>query len=396
MKRLFSHLIAKVRRLLISVVIPSALFMCAGVVGVHAAGAPARVDCGDRPRHGTRDVQLETVWERPAETEDYLIGRLTDGRRDAHGNILLVDFQLKDLKVFAPDGAWLRTIGREGEGPGECDDARKVFLRPGGDVGLLQAVPGTIVWFHADGTPAQPVRIGGASTQDVALTAAAWAYQLDDGIFVWADQLKAGDDHPEPSKRVVRLGPDGALGTTIYAPPEEPSRTTNGQPDEDYQVWAGRWHPGIGGGIWVAPERDRYVLQFWQDGALRREVRRDYEPVKRDQAGRDLVRENLRAAGWPEDSIRVAATAPVVTSMRLAADGNLWVRLDRGGKMPPDHPLAVFDVFSPDGEWIEQIRWHVAPPLGRWLILDDHSLIMMRESDDGTVASLALFAAAGE
>jgi hypothetical protein len=382
-----------VHRALINLVIPPLLLLCFGVGGVHAASNSVKMDCGAKPLHGTRDVEFHQVWERPAESADYLIGRLADGRRDTHGNILLVDRQLKDLKVFAPDGVWLRTIGREGEGPGECDDARKVFLRPDGDIGLLQAVPGTIVWFHDDGTPAERVRIGGEPTVNVALTAAAWAYQHDNDILVWTDQLRADDNNPEPSKRVVRLASDGALGATIYVPPDEPSQNANELPDEGYQVWAGRWHPASGGGIWVAPERDRYVLQLWQDGVLRREVRRNYKPVQRDEAGRDLVRENMRTAGWPEDSYQMAATAPVVTSLRLAADGNLWVRLDLGGQLPPDHPLAIFDVFSPAGEWLEQIRWHVAPPLGRWLILDDRSLIMMREDEEGAVASLALFAA---
>ncbi|MBK8167324.1 MAG: hypothetical protein IPK64_15385 [bacterium] len=378
---------------LIRLVWPPLLFLCCVVTGAQAAGAPVKVDCGAQPRHGTRDVGLRRVWERPAETADYLCGRLADARRDAHGNILLVDNQLKDLKVFAPDGAWLRTIGREGEGPGECSDARKVFLRPGGDMGLLQAVPGAIVWFQVDGTPAGRVRIGGDPTVNVALTAAAWAFQMGDEIFVWTDQLRSGDEYSDPAKRVVRLAPDGALGATIYAPPAEPEQATDELPEEGYQVWAGRWCPGAGGGIWVAPERDRYVLQLWQDGVLRREVRRDYEPVKRDEAGRELVRENMRSAGWREDSYRVAATAPVVASLRPAADGNLWVRLDRGGQLPPDHPLAIFDVFSPAGEWLEQIRWHVAPPLGRWLILDDRSLVMMREDGEGAVAALVLFEA---
>ena len=160
-----------VHRALIDLVIPPLLLLCFGVGGVHAASNSVKMDCGAKPLHGTRDVEFHQVWERPAESADYLIGRLADGRRDTHGNILLVDRQLKDLKVFAPDGVWLRTIGREGEGPGECDDARKVFLRPDGDIGLLQAVPGTIVWFHDDGTPAERVRIGGEPTVNITLTA---------------------------------------------------------------------------------------------------------------------------------------------------------------------------------------------------------------------------------
>jgi hypothetical protein len=196
---------------------------------------------------------------------------------------------------------------------------------------------------------------------------------------------------------VVRLAPDGALGPPLYEPGPAPDLTADGKFDEsrDYRIWDGRWYPGADGGVWVAPHRDRYVLEYWRDGRRVREVTRSYDVVKRTAEGREGALVDVVAHGFSKDRVRVGAFAPVVTSMRLGDDGNLWVRLDQGGAGPPDQPLAIFDVFAPDGTWIEQIRWHVQPPLGRSRVLDDHSLLMLREEEDGTVASLVLFAATG-
>jgi hypothetical protein len=42
---------------------------------------------------------------------------------DADGNIHVLDFQTRDIRVFDPDGRYLRTLGGPGEGPGEISAA---------------------------------------------------------------------------------------------------------------------------------------------------------------------------------------------------------------------------------------------------------------------------------
>ena len=54
------------------------------------------------------------------------------------GDIYLLDQQLTEVKVFSRAGDYLRTIGREGEGPGEFRRPGDMFLLPDGNVGVLQ------------------------------------------------------------------------------------------------------------------------------------------------------------------------------------------------------------------------------------------------------------------
>ena len=50
---------------------------------------------------------------------------------DDDGNIYLLDSQLSEVKVFSPDGEPLKTLSREGDGPGEFRALSSVHVLPG-------------------------------------------------------------------------------------------------------------------------------------------------------------------------------------------------------------------------------------------------------------------------
>ena len=55
-----------------------------------------------------------------------LFGRVRDVAIDDAGNILVLDEQTSDVRVFAPDGRHLQTFGGPGEGPGELGEATAI------------------------------------------------------------------------------------------------------------------------------------------------------------------------------------------------------------------------------------------------------------------------------
>ena len=56
---------------------------------------------------------------------------------DADGNVYLLDGQISEIQVFDPEGELLRTIGRQGEGPGEFQNGADMFWAPGGEIGVV-------------------------------------------------------------------------------------------------------------------------------------------------------------------------------------------------------------------------------------------------------------------
>jgi len=102
----------------------------------------------------TIHITLEEEWRQGGEDDDVLFGVVSQLVQDDEGNIYLLDGQLSEVQVFSSGGEYLRTIGREGEGPGEFRNASDMYLGPGGILGVLQIFPGKIVMLETDDTPA--------------------------------------------------------------------------------------------------------------------------------------------------------------------------------------------------------------------------------------------------
>ncbi len=110
--------------------------------------------------------EMRELWRRGGEDdEEVFFGTIAECLNDSDGNIYLLDGQLSEIHVFDPDGELLRTIGRQGEGPGEFQNGADMFWAPNGQIGVVQAWPGKIVMITPDGDPGMtfglPYRNGG-------------------------------------------------------------------------------------------------------------------------------------------------------------------------------------------------------------------------------------------
>jgi hypothetical protein len=119
----------------------------------------------ETPAMGTQSQTLEEQWRRGGDDDDIFFGTISEFLHDADGNVFFLDGQLSEIQVFDPEGEHLRTIGRQGEGPGEFQNGADMFWAPGGQIGVVQAWPGKIVMITPEGDPgttfALPYRDGG-------------------------------------------------------------------------------------------------------------------------------------------------------------------------------------------------------------------------------------------
>jgi hypothetical protein len=60
--------------------------------------------------------------------ENFLFHNVRDIGLDGGGNIYVLDSGNHRVQVFEPDGTFLRTVGKEGQGPGELTDPFGIFL----------------------------------------------------------------------------------------------------------------------------------------------------------------------------------------------------------------------------------------------------------------------------
>jgi len=104
------------------------------------------------PAEGVQTQPLTELWRVGGEDEEVFFGTIFSVLTDQDGNVYLLDGQLNQIEVYSPGGEHLRTLGREGEGPGEVRRAQDRLNLPGGRIRAVEQIPGKIVAFERDGS----------------------------------------------------------------------------------------------------------------------------------------------------------------------------------------------------------------------------------------------------
>jgi hypothetical protein len=277
---------------------------------------------------------------------------------DDDERIIVLDAQAQEIRVFGPDGGYLRTLGRRGEGPGELRNANGLMLGRDGRLRVPDPQLGRLSVFDVERgfeeSYAWPVRQWGW-VWDGALAAdgrvlvpsyATWDGERWDAVLVFAAGMRLLDSIPI-----------------------QPAPWT---PDTDFPS-AFRWQSGQlmgfvgvpfyaqarkvltdGPAYWLTVDGDpRYRIARWVAGGdttLVVETRRPSVAVtaaERDSAiasVRDFLRE--RNADTRQDWSKIPAVHPAVLGLFLSADGDVWARVTT-----PDPAFTVWDVYAPDGRY---------------------------------------------
>ena len=119
---------------------------------------PFLVAPGPEAPPGWNVQELACIGSVDGPDEESSFGSIRGIELDAEGNVYVLDTQATTVRVFASDGRYLRSIGREGGGPGEFKRPTGIVLTPDGR--LWVANPGNRRYdvFERDGTLAGTYR----------------------------------------------------------------------------------------------------------------------------------------------------------------------------------------------------------------------------------------------
>ncbi len=83
--------------------------------------------------------------------EMHLFGRVRDFLRTGSGNLVVADWPSEQIRVYGPDGGFIRAFGGPGEGPGEFQGLMHVVLTPEDRIlGLGYMAGGSVAEFDLD------------------------------------------------------------------------------------------------------------------------------------------------------------------------------------------------------------------------------------------------------
>lgn len=275
-----------------------------------------------------------------------MFGSVREVIPDARGRIWVMDSQAFELRLFGPDGEFVRSVGGEGDGPGEFGFNPCASAAPDGQIWVESG--GHWQRFDSAGVllGRQPV------TRSLGCGVTAW--RGDQFVAVTADWDPETRDFDSSFILHDRLE-NGAVVPTdtvpVTTPPGGPTVTwlgSTGRPVVTSRMpltHGGTFRLGAEGDLWVTDGGGEYRLRRESiEGDTLLVVERSYEPVPVPDSVREAEIESLdrEDLGWPDDFDRddVPRVFPPFDRIYEGKDGTLCLRRQVEGGV---YELDVFD-----------------------------------------------------
>jgi hypothetical protein len=323
--------------------------------GMRVVSSPA----ADRSLDWTFTPTLTLGGEETGPEAFYSVNERTVGVDNA-GRIYVLDAEGHRLVVFASDGSHLRTLGREGEGPGEIAWPIRLDVKPDGTALIEDIGRGRVHGFDPEGMPIE------SDEELVPNTRRIWS---SEGFYssistVEEDQMLyrffrvADSDTTElarlkaPASGVIELESCGMAVSGM---------TPLFSPNVVWDAWRDRAVARVG---------TSYQVDLFERGRPVARYRRAVEPVA---ANRELAKREVgegmrmmtpagaRECAWDEvvEKRGVAELVPAIRGLRVDPDGRIWV--SRGGPRPEPTPT---DILSADGTYLGTLPAEMPFPIG--------------------------------
>lgn len=306
--------------------------------------------------------------------DELLFGSIRSIAVDDDLNVYVFDGQAQHVRVFDSDGAYVGTIGRRGEGPGEFGSAEAIAILPDGrlvarDPGnrrIAVFAPNTEQWDHWGYDPGN---YGSNSPLHTDAQGRTYLITRDLSSTDWF-------------RHIIVLGPDGAHLDTLpepSSPHEPPVIVAEGEVEGGFAKYTQpvpfapsfQWtiHPS---GHFVTGLPADYRIELTRDdGVLRIERITDPAPVHDDEGARqrESVERRLQSniPGWTWDGPSIPEHKPFYRQLLAGRDGRIWARLWTEAHRVENEDHDPEDPDSDPVNWVEPLRYDVFESDGIYL-----------------------------
>ena len=308
------------------------------------------------PMNGTLKVDLSELWKIGGYSDDpdEFFGVISRIITDEEGNVYLLDSQLSEIKIFSPDGEFLNTIGREGEGPGEFRRPSDAFFVPDGNIGVLQPFPSKIVLLTRDGEPAGEYPLG--ATEGFRILQRAMPGK--DRLYLHDFVQVLAENRADLNFRLTAVDGKGEV-IQEYLKETRVFEMANPVIDETkYDTFDRRWLAGPEGRLFAGTTHAEYRIQVWNpDGTVDRIITREFTPRERSAKEKEVVHGVYEAftRQAPGAQLKINDHDPNLMNLYVRDDGSLWVMTSRGLYDNPEGSIGVFDVFDRRGRYVSEV-----------------------------------------
>lgn len=314
------------------------------------------------PAQGFQDpatIKVPELWRLGGDTDndDELFGVIADIDVADNGDVYLLDNQLNEIKIFSKDGQYKRSIGHEGEGPGEFRTPIAMYFTKGGNVAVAQIMPGKIVLLTKDGQPAGEQPLPQAADGGFQIIQGAKERGGNNVVFLSRQQFDQATK--KWSRQSFLAGVEGDKQVCQYASKENVINMAAAEMnDAQWDTFERRWAVGPDGKVYACNSHDNYEITVYNpDGKVDEVITRDYKQQPRPEKEKEFMTRVMGhyAKMIPGCKVTISDVDKDIHSIFVRDDGSLWVLTGAGSRDLPKGTMGVFDVFNPKGQFVKTV-----------------------------------------
>jgi hypothetical protein len=305
---------------------------------------------------GALELQEELTIGTAEGDEPYMFVRLRGLAVDDQGDIYALDQRKARVDVFSSDGRHLRSIGRQGQGPGEFQAPFAVALTPAGE--LLVGEMSRLSLFDRQGVFLRSV--------DNSAQRLAFVEYLENGSAVGTRMVL---EEEKPRYEVALCGPDLGQKQALAS-------SAMPGPSGKYALFTSvvRWDVFRGREIVCASGDGDYRLSvFDSEGRRIRTITKDYDPVPPSDFEIDRLKKQQGIQ--PGEEVTIPRYLPPIWWVYADEDGRIYVST---WQRDPATGISLFNIFDPEGRYLCDDRIPGEP-----IVFKDGKLYAVVQDDEG-------------
>jgi hypothetical protein len=303
-------------------------------------------------------IKLDRLWLVSGdEEEEFFFGVLTEIACDDKGNVYLLDVQLHQVLIFSSTGEYIRSIGRQGEGPGEFNRPSDLFMTAGGDVAVMQTQPGKIILLSPGGEP-----MGNHPTpepEDGGMQMFSSGQNAGDRIILFVERFSRRDNGFSITSSLIGVDASGSLKTTYFSQDDSRDFASMSFNEKKMRNNAVTWSAGNDARVYMSNDFDAYQIEVrGPSGAIERVIETAYEHRIRsaEEIERNTPQIRIRGGGHTQSpEVKMSKTDRDIVGLYPREDGTLWVLSSRGAFDAPDGAIATFDIYDKEGKFARPV-----------------------------------------
>ncbi len=307
-------------------------------------------------------LELEEIWRRGGEDDEVMIGLPVEALSDEEGRVYLADQQLCQVFVFGPDGELVKTLSREGEGPGEVRGPVDLVRLPDDTFGLAEFFPGKIIKVNYEDLPAGEITIDVSGGVTGGFTMQTMAEASGNHLLMAGSRSLPQEKFTERTHFLAAVDQDGVQTVRYMEQVSRIERPHSVVHENDFlPSFPLASALGSDGRVYTPRDRESYAVNvFNADGTLDRVIERpDFKPWKRNKLDMNRITalfESWAGANpdtWPEFDLE--KTERAINTLHIDGQGRLWVQHSRSNRDLPDGTFLSLDLYDPEGNWLREV-----------------------------------------